>query len=67
MSRFHAAVAQVGAATSTSEAVETVAEFARAARERDAELVVFPEALLGGYPAVRVLGRWSATAVGWPG
>ena len=56
MSRLNVAVAQVRAAASTSEAVEMVAEVARAAHQRDAQLVVFPEALLGGYPRGATFG-----------
>jgi nitrilase len=56
MSGFRVAVAQTGAVASTFEAIETVGEFARDARERDAELVVFPEAILGGYPRGATFG-----------
>jgi len=47
---FRAAVAQVRAPSATSDALERVADFARRAAGEDARLVVFPEALLGGYP-----------------
>ena len=50
MTRFKAAVAQVRATADTSEAIDSVAEIAAEARALGAELVVFPEALLGGYP-----------------
>jgi nitrilase len=48
--RVRAAVAQARAASSTPAALETVAELARQARGAEAELLVFPEAFLGGYP-----------------
>ncbi len=44
------AVAQVRAPSSTEHAVERVADFAAEARRAGVRLVVFPEALLGGYP-----------------
>jgi nitrilase len=50
VTRFRAAVAQVRATPTTSAALAAVDLFARRARERGAELAVFPEALLGGYP-----------------
>ena len=56
MARFRAAVAQVRAAATTSEAILRVAEFAAEARVQGAELVVFPEALLGGYPRGAAFG-----------
>jgi len=56
VTRFRAAVAQVRATPSTPAAVERVAEYARAARADRAELVVFPEALLGGYPRGAAFG-----------
>ena len=43
-------MAQVRAPSATSDALERVADFARRAAGEDARLVVFPEALLGGYP-----------------
>lgn len=56
MTRFQVAVAQARATSQTSAAIEKVADFARRARSEDAELVVFPEALLGGYPRGAVFG-----------
>ena len=47
---FRAAVAQVRATSRTADAVEKVAAVAAQAKTEGAELVVFPEALLGGYP-----------------
>ncbi len=54
--RFRAAVAQVRAVSSTPDAVERVANVAREARAESVELVVFPEALLGGYPRGATFG-----------
>jgi nitrilase len=54
--RFRAAVAQVRAAAHTPDAVERVASVAHEARAQNAELVVFPEALLGGYPRGATFG-----------
>jgi nitrilase len=56
MTRFRAAVAQVRAPSSTADAVEKVASIAGEARAGGAELVVFPEALLGGYPRGATFG-----------
>ena len=50
MVAFRAAVAQVRAPLATSGALDKVADFAHRAADQDARLVVFPEALLGGYP-----------------
>jgi len=50
MSVVRAAVAQVRAPRDTSEAIARVQELASAAAEDGVELIVFPEALLGGYP-----------------
>ncbi len=47
---FRAAVAQVRATPRTADALEKVALAAEQAKVERAELVVFPEALLGGYP-----------------
>ena len=49
-------MAQVRATSRTVEAVEKVAVFAGRARSEGAELVVFPEALLGGYPRGAAFG-----------
>src|SRR5450631_2405035 len=56
MTRFRDAVAQVRAISSTADAVEKVASVAAEARAQGAELVVFPEALLGGYPRGAAFG-----------
>ena len=50
MTTVRAAVAQVRAPRDTGEAVKSVAEIAAAAAGNGVELIVFPEALLGGYP-----------------
>lgn len=50
MTTVRAAVAQVRAPRDTVEALERVDEMAAAAAAQGVELVVFPEALLGGYP-----------------
>ena len=50
MSGFLAAVAQVRATPRTADALEEVTAFAERAGSNGAKLVVFPEALLGGYP-----------------
>ncbi len=50
MTTVRAAVAQVRAPRDTSEAVKRLREMAAAAAQEGAELIVFPEALLGGYP-----------------
>lgn len=62
--RFRAAVAQVRAASSTPDAVERVASVAREARAENAELVVFSEALLGGYPPGANFGAVVGDGVG---
>lgn len=56
MTRFRVAVAQTRATSCTPAAVDKVADFARRASSEDAELVVFPEALLGGYPRGAAFG-----------
>ena len=53
---FRAAVAQVRATSRTADAVEKVALAAEQAKTQRAELVVFPEALLGGYPRGAAFG-----------
>ena len=50
MSGFLAAVAQVRATPSTADALEEVAAVSQRAGSDGAKLIVFPEALLGGYP-----------------
>jgi nitrilase len=50
MSTVRAAVAQVRAPRDTSEAINKVEAIAAAAADDHVELIVFPEALLGGYP-----------------
>lgn len=50
------AVAQVRAVSDTAAAVEKVATVARRASTEGARLVVFPEALLGGYPRGAAFG-----------
>ena len=49
-STFKAAVAQVSPARDTASAVEKVAGFSAQAARSGASLVLFPEALIGGYP-----------------
>jgi nitrilase len=49
-STFKAAVAQVSPARDTPRAVEKVAAFSAQAARSGASLVLFPEALIGGYP-----------------
>lgn len=56
MNRVVAAVAQVRATPRTPDAVEDVADVAARAASNGAELVVFPEALLGGYPRGAAFG-----------
>ena len=56
MTHVRAAVAQTRAAPSTSAALDEVASRAAEARAQGAELVVFPEALLGGYPRGAAFG-----------
>jgi nitrilase len=56
VTRFRAAVAQVRATSRTADAVGKVAAVAQQARAEGAELVVFPEALLGGYPRGAAFG-----------
>ena len=50
------AVAQVRAIARTVDAIEEVAAVSRRARSQGAKLVVFPEALLGGYPRGAAFG-----------
>jgi nitrilase len=50
MSRIRAAVAQVRSPAATAEAIKKVEEFAEQASTEGVDLLVFPEALLGGYP-----------------
>lgn len=49
-STFKAAVAQVSPAPDTAATLEKIAAFSARAARSGAELVLFPEALLGGYP-----------------
>jgi len=56
MARVRAAVAQVRSPWSTDDAIKRVEEVARDAAEQHVELVVFPEALLGGYPRGATFG-----------
>jgi nitrilase len=56
MATVRAAVAQVRSPRSTDEAIKRVAELARDAAEQQVELLVFPEALLGGYPRGATFG-----------
>ena len=56
VNRFLAAVAQVRATSLTANAIERVAAVSRDACSRGAQLVVFPEALLGGYPRGATFG-----------
>jgi nitrilase len=51
-----AAVAQARAAPSTSAALDRVASLAEGASAQGAQLVVYPEALLGGYPRGAAFG-----------
>lgn len=57
---MRAAVAQVRAPADTASAVAAVAAFTARAADDGAQLVVFPEALLGGYPR----GAWFGTVIG---
>jgi nitrilase len=50
VTEVRAAVAQARAIPRAQEAIEKVALLAHEATEAGAQLVVFPEALLGGYP-----------------
>jgi nitrilase len=50
MSPLRAAVAQVRAPAGTAEAIKQVEHFAAQAANDGVDLIVFPEALLGGYP-----------------
>jgi nitrilase len=50
MSRLRAAVAQVRAPAGTAEAIKQVEHFATQGANDGVDLIVFPEALLGGYP-----------------
>jgi nitrilase len=56
MTTYRAAVAQVRAQPSTAAALEAVQRVATEARAAGAGLVVFPEALLGGYPRGAAFG-----------
>jgi nitrilase len=56
MATVRAAVAQVRSPSSTADAVKRIREVAREAAERQVELLVFPEALLGGYPRGATFG-----------
>jgi nitrilase len=56
MTTYRAAVAQVRAQRSTADALLAVERFAGEARAAGADLVVFPEALLGGYPRGAAFG-----------
>ena len=56
MATVRAAVAQVRSPRSTAEAIKRVDEMTREAAERQVELLVFPEALLGGYPRGATFG-----------
>ncbi len=56
MNHLVAAVAQVRATARTADAIERVAEVSGHARSEGAKLVVFPEALLGGYPRGAAFG-----------
>ena len=56
MTSVRAAVAQVRSPQSTVEAVKRVEEFAADAARKGVELLVFPEALLGGYPRGAAFG-----------
>ena len=56
MSALLVAVAQVRATSRTTDAVERVTAIAREASAQGAKLVVFPEALLGGYPRGAAFG-----------
>jgi nitrilase len=50
VSQIRAAVAQVRAPAGTTEAIKQVEHFAQQAAADGVDLIVFPEALLGGYP-----------------
>lgn len=50
MAKSRVAVAQVSPAATTDAAIETIAEFAKRARDDGASLLLFPEAFVGGYP-----------------
>jgi nitrilase len=56
MATVRAAVAQVRSPSSTAEAIKRIDETARDATEQHVELLVFPEALLGGYPRGATFG-----------
>jgi nitrilase len=56
MTVVRAAVAQVRAPRDTTSAVAAVAEFTAQAASKNAQLLVFPEALLGGYPRGAAFG-----------
>jgi len=56
MATVRAAVAQVRSPRSTAEAIKRVDEMTREAAEQQVELLVFPEALLGGYPRGAAFG-----------
>ena len=62
MGSFRAAVVQAAAAGFDLEAgLDKVARLAGQACEEGAELAVFPEAFLPGYPAGLLSGPWSVT------
>ena len=50
MATSRVAVAQLSPAATTDAAIEKIADFAGRARDAGAELVLFPEAFVGGYP-----------------
>ncbi len=56
MTSVRAAVAQVRSPQSTDDAIKRIDEVARDAAGQHVELVVFPEALLGGYPRGATFG-----------
>jgi len=56
MVAVRAAVAQVRSPASTDDAIKRVEEIAQEAAQQQVELLVFPEALLGGYPRGATFG-----------
>jgi nitrilase len=56
MTSIRAAVAQVRAPAGTAEAIKAVEHFAALAASDGVDLIVFPEALLGGYPRGAAFG-----------
>ncbi len=56
MTSVRAAVAQVRSPASTDDAINRIDEVAQEAASQDVELLVFPEALLGGYPRGATFG-----------